>query len=139
MATAFCKLPLWIACLSRGDLQSCVGSRPRCGLTQLVASCACGNVFYFQLYLGKWSYLTSIFIKWVVQPPTTVARHLFFIPKKYQRNLPNRFWCFLSSETMGRSTSIEGVFETPASRTAADVSGFECLSSPCVWMSSNIP
>ena len=28
------------------------------------------NIFYFHPYLGKWSNLTSIFFRWVVQPPT---------------------------------------------------------------------
>ena len=31
------------------------------------------NIFYFHPYLGKWSNLTSIFFKWVVQPPTRLS------------------------------------------------------------------
>ena len=31
------------------------------------------NIFNFHPYLGKWSNLTSIFFRWVVQPPTSNA------------------------------------------------------------------
>ena len=37
------------------------------------------NIFYFHPYLGKISNLTSIFFRWVVQPPTRFAfEHLMF-------------------------------------------------------------
>ncbi len=48
------------------------------------------NIFYFYPYLGKWSNLTSIFFRWVVQPPTSSSfkytkKNLFCIDGKLGR------------------------------------------------------
>ena len=56
------------------------------------------NIFYFHPYLGKWSILTSIFFKWVVQPPTSLA--LTKIMVKTTCTILMKSWQF-STKTIG--------------------------------------